>query len=301
METFSLMIHGGAGKISDSSVYGPSLERICAHGRDLLASGASALDVVDACVRLLEDDELYNAGKGSVLTHEETFEMDAAIMDGSTLRAGAVAGVSGIRNPILLARTVMEKSEHVFLVADGAVQFAKVHALPFESDAYFRTEKRVAQLREARQKNKVVLDHSDVQEKKLGTVGAVACDTDGNLAAATSTGGIVNKRFGRVGDTPIIGAGTYAENATCAVSCTGFGEQFIRTVLAKTTASFIEHLHMTAQEAADAAISDLVKKVNGLGGLIVIDGKGNTGIAHSTPGILAARVVGDGSIQTWTG
>nr|WP_245433869.1 isoaspartyl peptidase/L-asparaginase family protein [Methylocystis hirsuta] len=248
---------------------------------------------------LLEDDPLYNAGRGSVLNADGTVECDASVMDGRTLDAGAIAGVRGVRNPVLLARAVMEKSGHVFLIGEGAERFAREHGIPFEDAEYFLTEARIAQLAKAKEKQAIVLDHSQTNERKLGTVGAVARDRCGNLAAATSTGGVVNQQCGRVGDSAVIGAGTFADNASCAISCTGVGEHFLRTSLAKTAALFIEYRGMRADEAADAAIQYLVDKVHGFGGLIIVDRDGACARAHSTPGMVTATVQnGQVDVQT---
>lgn len=288
---YSLMIHGGAGAIQDLKVYRPSIKKVLTVGQRLLEKGATSLDVVEACVVMLENDPVFNAGKGSVLNERGVVEMDASIMDGSAWRTGAVAGVSGVKNPIHLARLVMDKSQHVMLIGTGAVKFGKVHGVDLAPDKYFIVPKRVKQWREAKLKDKVVLDHSALKvEKKMGTVGAVAMDVHGNLAAATSTGGMVNKKFGRVGDTPIIGSGTYADNATCAVSATGFGEQFIRTVLAKHVAEIIRYKKVSASIAAKEAIDYFVQSVNGHGGIIVVDRIGRMAAAHSTPTMLYGRV-----------
>ena len=283
------MIHGGAGAIRDPHRYEASLRAIVESGAGLLAKGSSALDAVVHCVALLEDDPLYNAGRGSVLNAEGAALCDASIMDGRTLKAGAVAAVyaaSEIR--CALHMQVMEKSGHVLLVGDGAERFAREQQFAFENEDYFRTEERVAQLAKAKRKHETALDHSDATDTKLGTVGAVARDRNGDLAAATSTGGVVNQRFGRVGDSPLIGAGTFADNLSCAVSCTGVGEDFIRTALARTAACFVEFRSMQAEEAARAAIRYLVDRVDGRGGLILVDREGRCGRAHSTPGMLTA-------------
>lgn len=288
MKKYAIMIHGGAGALGDITPYRQSLRGIIDQVAQLAAGGTSALDLVTQAVTLLENDPLYNAGKGSVLNAEGHVECDASIMDGRGLAAGAVAGVTGIRNPVLLARAVMEKSPHVMLISQGAEGFAKTQGFATEPESYFITEARVKQLAEAKTKDKIVLDHSDVEEKKLGTVGAVAIDSDGNCAAATSTGGVVNKRFGRVGDTPIVGAGVYAENDVCAVSCTGYGEQFIRTAVAKHIAEWMRYHEVSAERGAEEGIDFLVKRVNGLGGVIVVDALYRCAVAHSTPLILAA-------------
>lgn len=289
------MIHGGCGLISNPEVYKESIISILKEGEEMLKIGKSALDVVEYCVRMLEDNPLFNAGKGSVLNANGTIDLDAAIMDGSTLKAGAVAGVKNIKNPVSLARAVMEHTPHVMLIGDGAMEFAKTEKIELLPDEYFITEKRVTQLKEAKEKNQVVLDHSsmEVKNNKLGTVGAVARDISGNLAAATSTGGIVNKQFGRIGDSPIVGAGVFADNETCAVSATGFGEQFIRTVLSKTISDLILFKNMNAEQAAKEGINYLVKKVNGLGGVIVIDRNGECSNAFSTETMICGRVTQD--------
>ena len=299
MDSFSLMIHGGASAIHAPERYEGSLRHVIEAGAHLLETGALALDAVTHCVVLLEDDPLYNAGRGSVLNVDGIVVCDASIMDGRTLDAGAIAGVRGVKNPVLLARAVMEKSEHVFLIGEGAERFARAHGISFEDAEYFLTEARIAQLAKAKEKQAIFLDHSQTNERKLGTVGAVARDKSGNLAAATSTGGVVNQRCGRVGDSAIIGAGTFADNASCAISCTGVGEHFLRTSLAKTAALFVEYRGMRADEAADAAIRHLVDRVHGLGGLIIVDRNGACARAHSTLGMVTATAEnGEVRIQT---
>ena len=279
------MIHGGSGAIRNMGEYSPSLRIILETGEKMLASGSSALDVVEQCVSMLEDDPLYNAGCGSVLNNKGKIEMDASIMNGQNLAAGAVAAIYGIKNPINLARMVMDESYHVMLIADGAMEFAREKCVPIMPEEYFFTEERRLQWEKANEEDVIALDHNSSQNKnkKFGTVGAVAIDTFGNLAAATSTGGLVNKKYGRVGDTPIIGAGVYADNETCAVSATGVGEHFIRTVLTKTISEIIRHQKVDASEAAKIGIKYLVQKVGGLGGVIVIDKNGHCGSAFSTP------------------
>jgi beta-aspartyl-peptidase (threonine type) len=289
MNGFTLMIHGGAGAIRAPERYEGSLRRIIEAGAHLLETGALALDAVTRCVMLLEDDPLYNAGRGSVLNADGDVECDASIMDGRTVKAGAIAGVRRVKNPVLLARTVMEKSDHVFLIGDGAERFAARHGLQFEEPEYFLTDERVDQLTKAKEKRTIALDHSQAKDGELGTVGAVARDAFGDLAAATSTGGLVNQLSGRVGDSAVIGAGVFADNSSCAISCTGVGEQLIRTCLARTAAQFVEFQGMDADQAAKRAIRYLVRKVNGLGGLILVDRDGNCARAHSSPGMLTAR------------
>jgi L-asparaginase / beta-aspartyl-peptidase len=302
--SYSLMIHGGAGALEDlkyeasESAFSQSILAILEQGRDRLARGDSALDVVEYCASLLEDDRLYNAGCGSVLNAEGKVEMDAALMDGSNLQAGAVACLRNIKNPISLARRVLEHGEHVLLMGDGALEFAKFCAIDTYPDDYFITEARIKQLAEAQIAGRMTLDHERIKpSQKLGTIGAVARDIHGNLAAATSTGGLVNKRWGRVGDTPIVGAGVFADNETCAVSATGYGEQFLRTVLAKTISDFVQFRGMDAADAAQAGIDYLVAKVNGSGGVIVIDRAGRCAAAQSTSGLIRGWIELGGEAQ----
>ncbi|MEM8611257.1 MAG: isoaspartyl peptidase/L-asparaginase family protein [Cyanobacteria bacterium P01_H01_bin.105] len=292
-DSFSLIIHGGAGSLEhlqregNGSEIMDSVHRILEGGRHILEKGGTALNAVEYCAAELEDDPLYNAGRGSVLNEYGEVEMDAAIMDGATLDAGSIAGVTTIRNPIKLARQVLEKSEHVMLMGKGAQEFAKLCNMRRMPDDYFFVEHRVRQWREAQKLGGMMLDHEDASPpKKLGTIGAVAWDMNGNLAAATSTGGIVNKRWGRVGDSPIIGAGVFADNETCAVSATGYGEQFQRTVLCKMISNFVYFQEMAAPAAATAGIDYLVRKVDGLGGVIVIDHQGSCAVNHSTSGMI---------------
>ncbi|MES9935120.1 MAG: isoaspartyl peptidase/L-asparaginase family protein [Sedimenticola sp.] len=291
-ETYSLMVHGGAGaldNVKDNKTalrYMESIRSVLEHGREILQLGGSAVEAAEACASLLEDDPVFNAGCGSVLNEFGKVEMDAAIMDGRDLSAGAVAAVSNIANPIQLARLVMDGSEHVMLISDGAMKFADHCGIQLTPDHYFFTPDRVAQLKEARLKHRIMLDHDstdeDSEDQKYGTIGAVARDLEGNLAAATSTGGIVNKRMGRVGDSPIIGAGVFADNETCAVSCTGYGEEFMRTVLAKTISDAIDIQSGDAQSGMNYGIDYLRRKVKGRGGVIVIDKDGNCASGFTT-------------------
>jgi len=291
-KTFSLMIHGGAGaldNVKDDRIavrYMEGLRVILEHGREILSRGAGAVEAVETCASQLEDDPLFNAGCGSVLTEHGQVEMDAGIMDGRDLAAGSVAAVSNIANPVQLARLVMDGSEHLMLISEGALRFAEHCGMKRTPDHYFITPWRVAQLDEARLKRRIMLDHDDVEdageEQKYGTVGAVACDLEGNLAAATSTGGIVNKRMGRVGDSPIIGAGLYADNETCAVSTTGYGEDFMRTLIAKTISDIILFKGSGARDAVTEGIAYLQRKVAGRGGVIVIDRTGCCAGGHTT-------------------
>ncbi len=301
-KSYSLMIHGGAGALEDlkseasTTEFEESITTILTQGRDRLERGDRALDVVEYCVTLLENDRLYNAGRGSVLNAEGKVEMDAALMNGSDLRAGAVAGLRNIKNPIALARHVLDHGEHVLLMGDGALEFAKFCQMATYPDDYFITESRIKQLAEAQAAGRMTLDHERIKpSQKLGTVGAVARDLQGNLAAATSTGGLVNKRWGRVGDTPIVGAGVFADNDTCAVSATGYGEQFLRTVLAKTISDLVLFKGLDAPTAATAGIEYLVAKVNGVGGVIVIDNAGRCAAAQSTSGLIRGWIEMGGS------
>jgi len=285
MHDFSLMIHGGAGSlenIRDARVavrYLEGIRTVLEHGRNILAAGGSALEAVEVSVALLEDDPVFNAGCGSVLNEQGRVEMDAAIMDGCDLRAGAVAAVSNITNPIHLARLVLSESEHVMLAGQGALEFARRHGMAYAVDKYFHVPERVAQFQRLRKGQGSALDHD---EQKYGTVGAVARDRQGHLAAATSTGGMLNKLAGRIGDSPVIGAGVYADNASCAVSASGYGEDFLRTVLAKTIADHIEFGDADAAAAVEFGIDYLRRKLNGRGGVIVIDRAGNCASGFTT-------------------
>lgn len=293
----TLAIHGGAGTIHRSQMtpelereYRSGLETALAAGWEVLERGGASLDAVEAAVTALEDFPLFNAGRGSVFTHEGKQEMDAAIMDGTHLRAGAVAFVRNIRNPIKLARLVMERTEHVLLAGEGANQFAEQLGVHTESDEYFFTEHRWLQLQEAIAAGRVQLDH--VVAKPVGTVGAVACDSKGRLAAATSTGGMTNKKFGRVGDTPLIGLGTYADDV-CAVSCTGHGEYFMLGVTAFDVAARMKYKGIGLQEAARETIDHLTS-IKGEGGLIAVDTFGNVTLPFNSEGMYRGQVTADG-------
>ncbi|MDZ4667189.1 MAG: isoaspartyl peptidase/L-asparaginase [bacterium] len=295
---FSIAIHGGAGTILPSLMtpekelaYRNALSLALKVGSDILEMGGSSLDAVEAAVVSLENFPLFNAGKGAVFTNKGTHEMDASIMDGLNLEAGAVSGVSGVKNPIALARLVKEKSGHVFLSGAEAEEFAKACGSVLESDEYFYTDERYKQWQDVKDSDTYQLDHtnkSEQGEKKFGTVGAVAFDQHGNLAAATSTGGMTNKRFGRIGDTPMIGAGTYANNKTCAISCTGHGEYFIRAVVAYDVSCLMEYKGLSLQEACDFVVKDKLVKFGGEGGLIAIDNKGNIELPFNSEGMYRA-------------
>jgi beta-aspartyl-peptidase (threonine type) len=297
---FGMVIHGGAGTIKQSEMtpenekaHRAGLERALRAGYEVLQRGGASLDAVEAAIRVLEDDSLFNAGKGAVFTHEGTNELDASIMDGRTLRAGAVAAVKHIRNPISLARLVMEKSPHVMLDGEGAEAFAKHMGVSLVDQKYFYTDERWREL----EKDKAKHSPAPVSDKdRHGTVGAVALDKAGNLAAGTSTGGTTNKQFGRIGDSPIIGAGTYANNRTCAVSCTGDGEYFIRAAVAHDISAMMEYKGMTVPEAAQAAL-DKVGKLGGTGGLIALDKEGNFSMPFNTSGMYRGKVDAEGKIS----
>jgi beta-aspartyl-peptidase (threonine type) len=289
---YALVIHGGAGTISPEQIT-PEMERDLRAGLQrsldagdaILKNGGSSLDAVVAAVRGLEDDSLFNAGRGAVFTSAGTHEMDAGIMDGRTLRAGAVGGIKRVKNPILLARAVMEKSPHVMLAADGAEDFARELGLEIVEQEYFYTEQRWRALERVRATRTESLSDAD----RHGTVGAVALDQSGNLAAATSTGGNTNKWPGRIGDTPVIGAGTYANNQTCAVSATGDGEFFIRAVTAHDLSALMEYAGMNLAAAARVAI-EKVGALGGTGGLIAVDREGNVALPFNTTGMYRGYV-----------
>ncbi|WP_114196049.1 isoaspartyl peptidase/L-asparaginase family protein [Edaphovirga cremea] len=300
-----IVIHGGAGAITRAVMsaekeqeFIQALSAIVASGQHILAQGGSALDAVTEAVRLLEECPLFNAGKGAVFTNRGTHELDACVMDGRTLDAGAVSCVSRIRNPILAARAVLESSPHVMFTAEGAEQFAQSQGLAMVPPDYFYTEARYQQLQRAQaDEGRVVLDHDGASEqslsqndpldpdRKFGTVGAVALDAQGNLAAATSTGGMTNKQVGRVGDTPIIGAGCYANNATVAVSSTGTGEIFMRTVAAYDVSALMEYGGLSLQQATDKVVMEKLLALGGSGGLIAVDRDGNIALPFNSEGM----------------
>lgn len=296
----TLAVHGGAGNLKkmqltaeQESEYKEALEQALRTGYKILADHGSATDAVEAAVRMLEDCPLFNAGRGSVFTHQGTHEMDAAIMNGKDKSCGAVCGVSLVRNPITLARSVMDKSSYVLLSGQGAEAFARQHGIEFADSAYFHTPERWEQLQKAIEKEKTQLDHGDLlddelgtpDDLKFGTVGCVALDEYGNLAAATSTGGLTNKNFGRVGDSPLIGSGTYAENSSCAVSCTGKGEDFIRLCVAHDVAALVKYKDLSLQDAADYVVKTKLVKTGGRGGCIALDRKGNIAMPFTTTGM----------------
>ena len=311
-QNFVLVIHGGAGTITRQNMteqneraYKLSLEKALRAGYEILNSGGSSLDAVEATVKILEDNPLFNAGKGAVFTHEGKIELDAAIMNGKNLAAGSMAGVTIIKNPVSGARAVMEKSGHVMLIGKGAEAFAAEQGLDIVDPSYFYTQSRWDSLQNLIKqdsiKNKInkvntktLVEEAKNNDSKFGTVGAVALDVQGNLAAATSTGGMSNKKYGRVGDVPIIGAGTYANNATCAISCTGWGEFFIRLVVAKSVSDLMEYKNLSLQKAAEEMIMKKVPQLGGDGGLIAVDKKGNFAMPFNTAGMYRGYIRSDG-------
>ena len=295
-----LVVHGGAGVIkrdmdpAREKAVRAALAQALRNGYAQLKAGKPALDAVTAALTVLEDDPNFNAGKGSVFTHDGHNELDAAIMDGNTLRAGAVAGVHRVKNPILLARAVLERSPHVMLVGDGAEAFAKAVGVTLVDPSYFFTEERWQQLQKALKEDREGKPHSDGETAKhFGTVGAVALDAQGHLAAGTSTGGMTDKRWGRVGDSPVIGAGTYA-NADCAVSGTGWGEFYIRTVAAHAICMRVSLMHVPLERAAAEVINQEIPAMGGNGGAIALDAKGNIAMPYNTVGMYRGWISGDG-------
>ncbi len=295
MQKIALAIHGGAGTLVKGMMtkeletrYKKDLKEALQRGYTLLEKGGSAIDAVEESVKSLEDSPLFNAGKGSVFTALGEHEMDASIMEGKNKNAGAVSLVSGIRNPVSLARDVMEKSEHVFLAGEGAMTFAKTLNYGLENKDYFFDSLRYTQWQELKGTENFQLDHSLKKDSKFGTVGAVACDSSGNLAAATSTGGMTNKRFGRIGDSSLIGIGNYANNSTCAVSCTGSGEYFIRGVVAYDVSCLMEFRGLSLEEATELVIHKRLSAIGGDGGLIAVDAKGNLSMPFNTEGMYRA-------------
>lgn len=311
---YVMVIHGGAGTILKSTMtpekeaaYTAALTKALETGYAAIKEGKSSLDAVEATIHILEDSPLFNAGKGAVFTNEGKNEMDAAIMDGSNLKAGSVAGVTIIKNPISAARAVMEKSEHVMMAGAGAEKFAKQAGITIVNPSYFFTQDRWDGLQKAIKDDstKSVLDHGNKKtykpssqniDNKFGTVGCVALDSKGNLAAGTSTGGMTNKKFGRIGDAPIIGSGTYANNATAAISCTGWGEFYIRSVVAHDISALMEYKGLGVAEASKIAL-DKMAKLGGNGGLIALDKNGKIAMPFNTAGMYRGTITTDGKIE----
>ncbi len=307
MEKFTIVVHGGAGTILKEDMtaeleeqYRLGLQLALDAGYSVLENGGTAVTAVKDAVMHLEDNPLFNAGKGAVFTKKGINELDAAIMDGKTLEAGAIAGVRNVRNPVELAEQVMMHSGHVFLSGKGANDFAIKQGIKLESDEYFYSQLRYDQWRDIRDSDSYMLDHKSdkligaVKERKFGTVGAVACDIHGNIAAATSTGGMTNKQYGRIGDSPLIGIGTYANNKTCAISCTGHGEPFIRAVAAHDVSCLMEYKHLSLQQACEEVVLNKLVEMKGEGGLIAIDTAGNVSLVFNCAGMYRGVKSSDG-------
>ncbi len=302
-QPYALAIHGGAGTIRQADMspekeaaYRQVLQNSIERGCRILKAGGTAIDAAEAAVVVMEDSDLFNAGKGSVFTAEGTHELEASIMCGQTLNAGAIGGATLIKNPVAVARTIMQQSDYVYLSGQGADQFAKEHGFPQVANTYFYSDFRYQQWQSVKNENRVTLDHSQVGqanaagEKKFGTVGAVACDVHGNLAAATSTGGLVNKKYGRLGDSSVVGAGVYANNHTCAISCTGYGEFFLRGVVAYDISCLMEYKGLSLEEAARVVIHDKQVKLGGEGGIIGVDAQGNCSLVFNSEGMYRAHI-----------
>ena len=308
MNSYAIAIHGGAGTVNKDTItseqeleYISGLKAALEAGEKVLKNNGSSLDAVEAAVMSLENNILFNAGRGAVFTHEGTHEMDAAIMEGAQLRAGAVSGISNIKNPVQLARAIMDHSGSVLLAGEGANEFARKMNFRFEEDEYFFSQYRYDQLMKIRDTDIVKLDHSVSDKadapKKFGTVGAVALDINGHLAAATSTGGLTNKRYGRIGDTPIIGAGTYANNKTCAISCTGVGEYYIRAVVGHDISCLMEYKGYSLEQACNELVHHKLMDLGGEGGLIAIDAQGNICMPFNSEGMYRGMKKQDGEFM----
>ena len=305
MNRFTIAIHGGAGTISRrkmkpsmENTYRAGLQSALEKGFSILEKGGSSVEAVLEAVMNLEDNELFNAGKGSVFTNDGSHEMDASIMEGKSLTAGAVGAVKNIRNPIYLADQIRLHSGHVFLGGEGALDFARQQGVAIENNDYFFSQFRYDQWQKVKGSDTFQLDHTDqpIDEKKFGTVGAVACDQFGNLAAATSTGGMTNKKFGRMGDTPVIGSGTYANNASCAISCTGYGEIFLRAVAAYDVSALMEYRGYSLQQAMYEVVHKKLVAMEGEGGMIGVDAKGNSALLFNSDGMYRGVKSNDGTI-----
>ncbi|HRD57736.1 MAG TPA: isoaspartyl peptidase/L-asparaginase [Ferruginibacter sp.] len=311
MSSFSIAIHGGAGTLLKEDIspeleqaYTNALNEALEAGYKILDQKGTALDAVVAATVSLENNILFNAGRGSVFTKKGLHEMDASVMEGHTLGAGAVAGVKNIVNPVLLAKEVMLHSDHVFLCAEGATEFALKRGIAMAGDDYFFSEFRYNQWKAMRDNDGYALDHSQqgveqlMKDKKFGTVGAVACDAFGNIAAATSTGGMTNKKYGRIGDSPVIGAGTYANNQTCAISCTGHGEPFIKAVAAYDVSCRMQYKGLTLQEAMNEVVHENLIKLEAEGGMIGVDAQNNISMQFNSAGMYRAMKKSTGEYFT---
>jgi beta-aspartyl-peptidase (threonine type) len=305
-----MVIHGGAGTILKKDMT-PELEEAHIRGLEeallagyaVLEEGGTAINAAKAAVVVLEDNVLFNAGRGSVFSKKGVQEMDAAVMDGATIKAGAVAGIRNVRNPVELATEVLRHCDHILISGKGANDFAIKQGIKLEPDDYFFSQFRYDQWTEIRDSDAYSLDHTHqrleelMKDKRFGTVGAVACDAKGNVAAATSTGGMTNKKYGRIGDSPLIGAGTYANNKTCAISCTGHGEMFIRAVAAYDVSCLMEYKAMTLQEAVDVVVHDKLIKMDGEGGMIGVDSKGEFAMAFNSEGMYRGVKSNNGTFE----
>jgi beta-aspartyl-peptidase (threonine type) len=303
---YVIVIHGGAGSLVKDNFseekqkqYRTVLENALNNGYQILEKGGTAVDAIQKTISILEDSPLFNAGKGAVFDSEGKNRMDASIMDGKTLNTGAVAGVSNIKNPIKAARMVMDSTKHVLLSGKGAEIFAQQHHIKFKTDDYFYTKRQHDYLMQVQKSERKIsqVTNANNRIKKYGTVGAVALDRNGNIAAATSTGGLTNKKYGRIGDSPIIGAGTYANNNTCGVSCTGVGEYFIRTLAAHEVSSLIQYKHFSAKDAINEVIHNQIEKLGGQGGMIVLDKNGNVAWNFNTKGMFRAYKKSNGDYK----
>lgn len=304
MTTIAIAVHGGAGTISREHLspeaeqaYHHALEEALRRGHGILKAGGGALDAVEEAVRVLEDTPLFNAGRGSVFNADGQHEMDAAVMEGAGLRAGAVAGVQNVKNPVTLARRVMEKSGHVLISGMGAFEFAHREGIELEDDQYFFDRFRYEQWQAVAGTDATRLDHS-ADDRKFGTVGAVALDAQGHLAAATSTGGMTNKRFQRIGDSPVVGAGTYANDATCAISCTGNGEAFLRAVAAHDVHALMAYKGLPLAEAVRVVVHEKLPPLDGEGGMIAVDRQGHIVLDFNSTGMYRGSIGPDGALHT---
>jgi beta-aspartyl-peptidase (threonine type) len=309
---FAIVIHGGAGTIlkknmtdEKESAYKAKLKEAITIGHTILKNGGTSQEAVVKTIQVMEESPLFNAGKGAVFTHEETNELDASFMDGKTLNAGAVAGVTNVKSPIELAVKVMTDSDHVMLSGKGASVFAKEKGLEIVDPSYFYTERRFKSLQRIKERAKTELDHddkkaafydTDIKNSKFGTVGCVALDKDGNISAGTSTGGMTNKRWGRIGDAPIIGSGTYANNKTCGVSSTGWGEYFIRSQVAYDISAQMEYQKKTLKEATTDVIQNKLTQLGGTGGVVALDKQGNMSFEFNTAGMYRASMDEKGNL-----
>lgn len=307
---FAIIIHGGAGTILKKNMtpekekaYKAKLSEAIKVGHEILKNGGTSLEAVEKTIHVMENSPLFNAGKGAVFTHEGANELDASIMDGKTLNAGAIAGVKDIKNPITAAKEVMLNSPHVMLAGAGASQFAKERGLEIVDPKYFFTESRYKSLERVKDREKkktasatTAFYDADIKDSKFGTVGCVALDKNGNIAAGTSTGGMTNKRWNRIGDAPIIGAGTYANNASCGVSSTGWGEYFIRGMVAHDIAALMEYKGLSLKEATTEVIQKKLTNLGGTGGVVALDNKGNMSFEFNTAGMYRASMDDDGNL-----